>query len=226
MGLFQTTVIVLLAHHVFDLNKVIDYCVPAYIGLALLVVASYALHNKRYPPKAQPMFFRLAPKQPEQKKDMAGRPDFSGVWKSTRTENYTEFLVAQVSEFAITCVAAFHNPLIAVVLCCIMGVLGTEQGVNGIAARIAANASVTHTIHMDNENFNLTIAGPAGKFVSNLTYDAEPVESRMKAKVFYDTVRTEGNTVVYTKESKQDNFTIVATRTFENGGAGKKMVRG
>jgi len=96
MGLFQTTVIVLLAHHVFDLNKVIDYIVPVYVVLAALVIASYVMHSAAQPQKEQPAVFRLARKEPEKKKDMGGRPDFSGIWKSTRAENYAEFLTAQV----------------------------------------------------------------------------------------------------------------------------------
>lgn len=105
-----------------------------------------------------------------------------------------------------------------------MLVVDGKQGVNGLAARIAANATYTHTIVMDNETFEITIAGPAGKFTNRLSYDAEPVETRMKAKVFYDTVKTEGDTVVYTKVSKQDNITIIATRTFEEGGKAYRMV--
>lgn len=96
MGLFQTTVIVLLAHHVFDLNKVIDYFVPVYVLLAALVIASYALHFQMHPRKEHPPVFRLAKKQPEKKKDLGGRPDFNGVWKTTRSEKYAEFLTAQV----------------------------------------------------------------------------------------------------------------------------------
>lgn len=96
MGLFQTTVIILLAHHVFDLNRVIDYFVPVYVVLATIVIVSYAVQTMTQPPKEQPPVFRLARKEPQKKKDMGGRPDFSGVWKSTRSENYAEFLVAQV----------------------------------------------------------------------------------------------------------------------------------
>lgn len=191
MGLFQTTVIVLLAHHVFDLNKVIDYFVPVYVLLAALVIASYALHFQMHPRKEHPPVFRLAKKQPEKKKDLGGRPDFNGVWKTTRSEKYAEFL--------------------------------TAQGVNGIAARIAANATHVHTIVMDNEIFDLTIAGPAGKFNTRVAFDGEPVETRMKAKVFHDSVKSEGNMIIYTKESRQDNMTIVATRTLEDGGRAKKI---
>lgn len=77
---------------------------------------------------------------------------------------------------------------------------------------------------MDNETFEITIASPAGKFTTRLNYDAEPVETRMKAKVFYDTVKTKGNAVIYTKHSKQDNLTIVATRTFEEEGRAFRIV--
>ena len=95
MGLFQTIIIVILVHHVFDLNNIIDYIVPVYVILSILAVVSYVMHITIYK-KEEPQSFTLAPKKA--KKEPIGRPDFSGTWKSTRTENYIEFLVAQVRE--------------------------------------------------------------------------------------------------------------------------------
>ena len=78
---------------------------------------------------------------------------------------------------------------------------------------------------MDKDNFEITIIGPAGKLETKVKFDSPAIPTKMKAKTFYDTVKSEGNAIIYTKESKEDQLVIVATRTFEDGGNGKKIVR-